>query len=121
MRAESTIMLQRDKTTFYEGLQNRELEYRQKLIDNMTWLRPFDRLRRAKIVAQVDRLLARVGVTLEESRLADALPEPLQYDAAAEHPVAVVDDGRLAGGDGANRLVELDTCPITTDVKSATD
>ena len=103
---------QEGKTAFYEGLQDRELERRQQLTKAMSWLRPVDRWRKQRAIARIDNLLVGIGATLEESRIADSLvaeahlaaaqaqesvqetiqPIILHYDAAAETPVAVVEN-----------------------------
>lgn len=67
--------VQTGKTEFYETLQDKELKRRQRLSDAMTWLHPVDRLRKQKEIAHTDWLLVRIGVTLEESRAADAVIE----------------------------------------------
>lgn len=99
---------QEGKTAFYESLLDRELERRQKLTQAMSWLRPVDRWRKQRAIARIDNLLVGIGVTLEESRVADSLvaeanvvaaqvqetvqPIILHHDAAAEAQVAVVEN-----------------------------
>ncbi len=65
--------LQDGKTEFYEAIQDKALEHRQRLTKAMTWLRPVDRLTKSRRVSDTDRLLIRLGEILEQSRADDVL------------------------------------------------
>lgn len=84
--SKTNLAAQEGKTEFYQNIQNKELERRQKITDAMTWLRPIDRLMKRREIARIDGLLVRISATLEQSRAADAVIQEASQIIAYEIP-----------------------------------
>lgn len=103
-----------DKTESYLKTYAEIQAQRDKVLKTMTRLRPFKYWSQVRFVKRCEQSLAHVSQTLAQSQIEDA-QEALDFqplveiilpdNTAAEHPIAVVDDSRLAGGNSSHSLV----------------